>query len=286
MVEILEESGQLVIRIAQNEYARYHFAPNRPKPYLFPLRAPNGLSLLADSPTDHRHHHGIWLGHGRVNDTDFWAERHNTGRIVHREFASCESGEESGSFTEVCDWQAASGERVLTDTRTFTFYDTPAEARIFDIEIVLSAPDDRTITLNQTNEAGLPHIRVAESLSPKGGGIMVNQEGKRNERQTYRQKSSWVDCSGKLGRIVCGLAIFDHPDNPDYPTYWFTRDYGPLSPNYGFFYADPIEITPEHPLRLRYRFYTHTGDSVEGKVQEAFEVYTKGADSSFLASKA
>ncbi len=280
MVEILEDNGQLVILIAQNEYARYHFAPNRAKPYLFPLRAPNGLSFLADSPTDHRHHHGIWLGHGRVDETDFWVERHNTGKILHREFIERTSGEQKGGFTEVCDWQAPSGAVMLTDTRTFTFYHTPAEARYFDLDIRLSSPDQRTVLLNQTNEAGLPHIRVAESLSPKGGGTLVNAQGKRNERQTYRQKSEWVDCSGKLGRTVCGIAVFDHPHNPDHPSYWFTRDYGPLSPNYGFFYADPIEITPNTPLHLRYRFYTHTGDAVEGNVQAAFDAYLREVSAS------
>jgi hypothetical protein len=273
MVEIIEENGQLVIRIGGQEYARYQFGPPRWKPYLYPLRAANGLSLLGDAPTDHRHHHGIWVGHGRVDDQDFWLERHNSGKIVHRKFDTISSGDQTASFTESCDWIAPSGSLVLTDTRVFTFYDTPSEARYFDFELTLRAPAQTTVTLYPTNEAGLPHVRVAETLRVRDGGILTNAEGKKNERETYRQRSPWVDCSGKLGRLTCGIALFDHPQNPDFPTPWFTRDYGPFSPNYGFFQEDPIVITPRKPLRLRYRFYTHSGDAVEGRVAAAWEEF-------------
>src|SRR5579875_1317708 len=124
MVEIIEEGAQLVIRIGEQEFARYNFGSNLWKPYLYPIRAANGLSLVADAPVDHRHHHGFWVGHGRVNGLDFWQERHNSGRIVHRSFEKVVSGGELGSFTEKCDWISPTGDVVLTDTRTFAFHDT------------------------------------------------------------------------------------------------------------------------------------------------------------------
>ncbi len=275
MVEIIEENEQLVIRIGGQEYARYQFSPSRWKPYLYPLRAANGLSLLADAPTDHRHHHGIWVGHGRVNDIDFWLERYNSGKIVHRKFENKAGGSDTGSFTETCDWVSPTGQVILSDTRTFTFYDTPLEARYFDFELTLRAPEGATVTLYPTNEAGLPHVRVAESLRVRDGGTLTNAEGKKNERGTYKQRSPWMDCSGKLGRLTCGIALLEHPQNPDFPTPWFTRDYGPFSPNYGFFREEPIVVTPDEPLRLRYRFYTHNGDVQEGRVAEAWEEYRR-----------
>ena len=139
MVEILDESGQLAIRIGGQEYARYLYGPSYWKPYLYPLRAASGASLLANAPVDHRHHHGIWFGHGRVDDYDFWLERLNSGRIVHKKFDNLSSGGAVGSFTEQCEWVAPSGSVILTDTRTCTFYESPPEARPFDIEIVLRA---------------------------------------------------------------------------------------------------------------------------------------------------
>ncbi len=273
MVEIREESAQLVIRIGGQEYTRYQFGPSRWKPYLSPLRAANGLSLLADEPNDHRNHHGIWIGHGRVNNDDFWLERPNSGRIVHVAFDRLESGGEQAAFTGRNEWISASGELALTDTRTFTFYDQPSEARAFDLDLTLMAPEGEPVELHPTNEAGLPHIRVAEGINVKNGGRITNAEGGINERGTYKKRSAWLDCSGKLGRQECGIAIFDHPANPFFPTNWFTRDYGPIAPNYGFFQEDPIVITADTPLRLRYRFYTHSGDVETGRVAEAWEAY-------------
>ncbi len=273
MVEIREESEQLVIRIGGQEFTRYQFGAHRWKPFLNPFRAANGLSLVADEPNDHRHHHGIWIGHGRVNGEDFWLERPNSGRIVHSKFELLESGGEQAAFTAQNDWISAAGELTLTDTRTLTFYDQPSEDRVFDLDLTLRAPVGCTVELHPTNEAGLPHIRMAEAISVKNGGRITNAEGGINERGTYKKRSAWLDCSGRLGRQECGIAIFDHPGNPFFPTNWFTRDYGPIAPNYGFFQEDPIVITPDSPLRLRYRFYTHSGDVETGRVAEAWEAY-------------
>src|SRR5690242_20065677 len=147
MVEISEENGQLIIRIGGQEYTRYQFGPPRWKPYLYPLRAVNGLSLLADAPTDHRHHHGFWVGHGRVDEYDFWLERHTSGKIVHARFEEIAPGKQKGHFTAQNDWITPDGTTLLTDTTTFTFYSDPPEARSFDFEIVLRAPEGRSVTL-------------------------------------------------------------------------------------------------------------------------------------------
>ena len=280
MVDILQEPNHLIVRIGGQEYARYAYGVSQWKPYLYPLRAANGLSFLADSPLDHRHHHGFWVGHGRVGDTDFWLERHNSGRIVHQNFAPFVEGEINGGFTETCAWMATNGTTLLNDTRTFTFYESSAEARHFDFEIVLTAPSEEPVILAPTNQAGIPHLRVAEGLTARSGGTLINAAGQKNERETYKQASPWVDCSGTLGRLKCGIALFDHPLNPDFPTPWFTRDYGPVSPNFGFFREDPLEITADTPLRLRYRVYTHSGNAAEGRVAEAWETYRAEVEAS------
>src|SRR5215475_13400674 len=116
MVEILQDNGQLIVRIGGQEYTRYQYGAPRWKPYLYPLRAANGLSLLADAPTDHRHHHGLWVGHGRVDDADFWLERHNSGKIVHQGFENITNGK-VGSFVAKSDWFAPDGTVKLRDKR-------------------------------------------------------------------------------------------------------------------------------------------------------------------------
>ena len=217
MVEIREESAQLVIRIGGQEYTRYQFGAPHWKPYLYPIRAANGLSLVADEPNDHRHHHGIWIGHGRVNGDDFWLERPTSGRIVHVGFDHLESGGEQAAFTARNEWISAAGVTALTDTRTFTFYEQPSADRVFDLDLTLFAPAGQVVELHPTNEAGLPSIRVAEGITSKTGGKITNAEGGVNERGTYKKRSAWIDCSGRLGRQECGIAIFDHPRKSPLP---------------------------------------------------------------------
>ena len=274
MVEILELPEQFVVRIGGQEFLKVQVSAAAYRPYLFPMRAANGLSFLADAPTDHRHHHGIWIGHGRVNESDFWLERHNSGRIVQKsyEIETSESTDMAVLRSEN-HWVDAAGVLQLKDRRTLTFYELPADRRWFDIEISLITAGGEPALLYPTNEAGLPHFRAANGLTVRSGGTLVNAEGKVNERGTYRQRSAWLDCSGKLGRLECGFAVFDHPDNPDHPTRWFTRDYGPFSPNYGFFDEDPIEILPDRPLTLRYRVYVHNGNAERGGVAAAYLEY-------------
>src|SRR5438105_2807931 len=158
MVEINEENGQLVIRVGGQEYTRYQYGAPRWKPYLYPLRAANGLSLLADAPTDHRHHHGLWVGHGRVDEADYWLERHNSGKIVHQAFEKIRK-EQPGAFTARSEWIAPDGIVKLRDRLMLTFYDRPPEGRYFDFDLPLEAPGVETVMLSPPNEAGLPHIR-------------------------------------------------------------------------------------------------------------------------------
>src|SRR5579871_3275862 len=197
MVEIIEEKAHLVIRVGGQEYAQYHFGPTVWKPYLYPLRAANGLSMLDNEPTDHRHHHGLWVGHGRVDDNDFWLERHNSGKIVHKSFEITPSGETAG-FTEACEWIAPRGHLSLTDARTFTFYDMPADGRYFDFDISLSTPGESPVTLHPTNEAGIPSLRLAPDLTIRRGtgAALTNAEGRQQAGKpynTYGKSSPFLD---------------------------------------------------------------------------------------------
>ncbi len=277
MVEVMLEREELIIRVGGEEYAQYHFGEHLWKPYLAPIRADNGLSLVADAPIDYRHHHGLWIGHGRVNGEEFWHERYNSGRILHRTFEEVVSGD-VGAWTETCEWVAFDGTTQLQDRRRFTFYDMPADRRAFDLDFTLSAPAGASVRLDPTNEAGLPQIRAAEGLTGRSGGQMKNSEGQTNESGTYRRSASWIDCSGRLGRHTAGIACFVHPHNRDYPSQWFTRDYGPFAPNSAFFQEEPVEITPERPLRRRYRIYTHSGDAAAGGVAAAWAEYLSSAE--------
>ena len=60
---------------------------------------------------------------------------------------------------------------------------------------------------------------------------MGNADGLTGMAKAWGRRSAWVDYSGEVNGENVGVAIFDHPANPNYPTYWHVRDYGLFSLN-------------------------------------------------------
>ena len=85
------------------------------------------------------------------------------------------------------------------------------------------------VPIRKTNHS-LFSARMAADLSVTNGGTMINAEGLKSEKDTFGKSSPWIDFYGKRGDTIEGLAIFQHPSNPWYPSPWFTRDYGFMSP--------------------------------------------------------
>jgi hypothetical protein len=104
---------------------------------------------------------------------------------------------------------------------------------------------------------------------------MINAEGIKSEKDTFGKNSPWIDFYGKRGDAIEGLAIFQHPSNPWYPSPWFTRDYGFMSPTPMYWPENGTETFMKKGtvLNLRYRVLVHAGDHNQAKIAEAFEKY-------------
>jgi hypothetical protein len=130
------------------------------------------------------------------------------------------------------------------------------------------------VHIKQTNHS-LFSARMAADLSVQNGGTMINAEGAKGEKDTFGKNSPWIDCYGKRGTATEGLAIMQHPSNPWYPSPWFTRDYGFMSPTPMYWPENGTEtfLKQGTVLTLRYRVIVHAGDTKTAKIAEAFEKY-------------
>lgn len=256
------------------ELARYRFFREQAKPYLYPLRLPGSPPLLEDSPPDHYHHHGIWIGHGEVNGYDFWLEHPNrTGRIEQHFVEEIVARGARVGFRVRNRWVAPDGRVPLVDVRSFWFTLDEAGDLVIDLTVTLW-PMGGPVTLFGSNEAGIPHVRPARGIWVVNGGRIVNSAGGVNEAGTYGKEAEWVDYSGPVGPggTWYGIAVFNHPGNPYHPAPWFTRDYGPFSPNFLLF-TEPVVIQPERPYALSYRIVAHKGDHAEADVAGKYRRY-------------
>jgi hypothetical protein len=259
-----------------------------PKPYLFPIYGPTGVSMTRSFPMekvkgemrDHIHHRGLWFTFDKVNDTDFWAETPTSGQSVHTEFLSHTKGPVFGSITSKVEWKKRKGGPVAHDVRTYTFYRVPG-ARIVDFTISMTAADG-PLRFGDSKE-GLFAIRVNELIKVErkdNPGTIVNSEGQRNN-EAWGKRAAWCDYFGKVDGKEVGVAIFDNAANFRHPTYWHVRTYGLFAANpFGIsqFTGDKTqngahEVPAGQSFNATYRVLFHTGDDKTGRVADWYAAY-------------
>ena len=263
--------GTLEIRLGEKKVAEYRFGEELRKPRLSPVFAPDGKPITTDEPADHKHHHGVWLGYHLVNEHNFWTEEKPGNNLRHERFVEVFDELQYPGFVARTRWDAR-GTAVLYDQRTFRFRLLDDGDYIIDVAVTLTT-DSKRVTIGRTKEAGLPAVRVADEIRVTAGGRIVNSEGGVNERSTMHKRARWLDYCGKRedGSSV-GIACFVHPDNLDYPPYWFVRDWGWFAPNYTL-WGEPITLTPDRPFTVRSRLLVHRGDTEDARVEQRFREY-------------
>jgi hypothetical protein len=293
-VNIIQQDGKLRIEVNGQFFADYNYQ-DVTRPYFYPIIGPSGAAMTRNYPMkiveneaqDHVHHKGLWYAHGSVNGHDFWAEGKTSGKTVHEKFLEIKSGPQVGLVRTQNKLVAHDGTVVCTDERTFRIHNRPHE-RMLDFEITVHASNGE-VTYGDTKE-GTMSIRVAETMrvvGKVGKGHIVNSEGVR-DGATWGKRAKWCDYYGPVDGKTVGVAIFDHPQNPRYPTWWHVRDYGLFGANP--FGLHDYENSPDktkgnwvlpagQKATFRYRFYFHDGDENQGKVAEHFEEYVKSAGS-------
>ena len=298
-VVISQTNGALQVEINGRLFTVYHYQ-DVPRPYFYPVLGPDELPLtrhwpMENSPGeehDHPHHRGLWFAHGDVNGLDFWSEGTNYCKIVHEQFLEVLSGRDFGVIKSKDSWLSHDGAVVCTDIRTMRIYNRPASERMFDFDITLQAPPDKTVVFGDTKE-GTMAVRVAETMRLKNRnrtatGHIILSTGARDE-ETWGKRADWCDYYGPVNvgtasPETLGIAIFDHPGNPRHPTTWHVRDYGLFAANpFGLheFEKKPkrtgdMPIAAGQSITFRYRFYIHQGDVKQAKVAEHYQQYIGG----------
>jgi len=74
-----------------------------------------------------------------------------------------------------------------------------------------------------------------------------------------------------------GLAILQHPSSHGFPSPWFTRDYGFLSPTPMYWPEDgkATRIAKGKKLMLAYRVLVFSGTPESAGIAEAYETFSK-----------
>jgi len=258
------------------EIARYHFGPGLHRPFLFPVIGPSGRCLTRmghpHDPESHSHHNSVWISHHDVNGTSFWSDG-GKGKIRHKRIVKFEDGAEASSMVTENQWVTNKGKVLLSETRRLTTLPLDNAEWLLIIDLEFKA-NDGPVTLGKT-PFGMIGVRMAKTIGVNdGGGTIRNSEGGVNEKEVFWKRARWVDYSGPItnGKLE-GITLFDHPDNPNFPTYFHVRNDGWMGASLTF--DGPRTILPDKPLRLRYGLYIHSDRKAKKLIEAKWKRFTQ-----------
>jgi hypothetical protein len=308
-VKIVEakEKQQLDVYIGNQLFTSYCYWDSQKKPILYPLRTSKGTVVTRSYPvaagerTDHPHHVSVWFNYGNINGVDFWnnsggPRSAKMGTIKHRGVNKIKNGSGSASLDVTMDWIMPDGSKVMQQDETIIFR-AAKDLRVIDRIITLTA-QDKKVVFGDSKEGALG-IRVARQLEEPAketqtfgntkvpamdntdvAGVYLSSEGKVGEKEAWGTRAKWMTLSGNVKGEDVVIAIFDHPKNPTYPTYWHAR-------GYGLFAANPFgakeftkgatvlnyTLEPGQKSTFRFRILVHSGKLTKEQTEALYQQF-------------
>lgn len=265
---------------------RYRFGDVGFKPYVEELFTPSGRNILRDAPSDHLHHHALMFA-WKVDGVNFWEEQTAPGVQEHLKvetFTHGDSGSEEAGLVQHLQWLTPDRATVLLlERRTLV-------ARL--------NPESPFTLLSWTSEFTLPKgkpsaeitgahyhglgMRFLESMDKDG--VFRNADGEAGEvvRGDERlARSRWCAYTAKADGEPVTAAMFEHPQNPRSPAWWFTMQtpFAYLSATLNL-HREPMHLKAGEILRLRYGVAVWDGEADEVALEAAWQDWVRRVNES------
>jgi hypothetical protein len=165
------------------------------------------------------------------------------------------------------------GRVVLEEEQLITVYppETPDAYRI-DFDLRLRAKD-RDVTFGRFGVGGLAVRMPWDKDRPRHTNLNAN--GLRG-RAGEQQRSAWCMVERPFGETVFGVAVFDHPGNPNHPSGWRVDEQGLINPAVSLLGDWSLPAGKERAFRYRLLIYRGPGEAeVLNKQFQAFAATPK-----------
>jgi len=190
------------------------------RPFIHPIVAPDGVGVLTENePPHHLWQHGLYVGLNDVNGVGFWEEgirgNETDGTFHPKALSEAKVDGNRASWTVVSEWRSPSGEAMLQETQAWRFVDLEERYEL-DVDWTLEGRMDLTF-----GEYGYGGLFLRMPYRKDVGGEGVNSEGQGRE-EAEGQRAQWVAVAMPIeGRSDwAGMAMMDHPGNPEHPVPW------------------------------------------------------------------
>lgn len=263
---------KIEIRINGNLFTSYILSDFEKYPFFYPVNGPSNASVTSFRNANYPHHSSLFFGCDRVNGGNYWQEGLERGQIISLRADIIETGGEKAIIENECIWRRPGADAPIKDKRRITVSAPSKDKFQIDFDVTMEMLMD--VVIEKTNHS-LFSGRMDPDLAVINGGVMINAEGQKGEKDTFGKRSPWMDCYGKrLGKTE-GMAIMQHPSNDWYPAPWFTRDYGFFSPTPMYWPKNDknTSLKKGQEIKLRYRVLIHSGNHLEANIAQEFEKY-------------
>lgn len=274
-VEAVQIGNRIDVTIGKTFATSYRFYEDEKYPFFFPVNAlVSGASTTSMRNGEYPHHSSLYFACDMVNGGNYWQEGLERGRIMSIGARILESTGSSVLIEDECIWKRPDAEAPIKDKRKIRITAVSAEMYYIDFDIELEMLID--VVIQKTNHS-LFSARIDSDLTPKQGGVIINAAGKTGEKGTFGIASPWIDCYGERKTGTEGIALMQHPSNKWYPSPWFTRDYGFISPTPMYWPEDDktTKLNKGEVLNLRYRVVVHSGTTEQANIKGQFETYSR-----------
>jgi hypothetical protein len=250
------------------------------KPYLrFGLL--DGTELTRPCPipdgypkADHPWHRALWWSWKAINGVNFWEENQRGTEPVKVEVTT--KGDGSARIDMTIAYHLPEQAPVATEHRLITVGEPDASGSYFiDWQATFAPADDNEVVFNQNSYTGLA-LRLAaefsvETAAGQPAWTFRDSEGRTNSND---KTARWVAYQGTATNgQPAGVAIFDHPENPRYPTWWQTRDHYPYM-NPSLACREAVTLSPGQSLALRYRILVYQGEKTPEGLDSAWKAFS------------
>ncbi len=255
-VEFVKGENKIDVLISGRLFTSYVYGDDLTKPVLVPVRTPSGIEVNRRHPlvktqgasSDHEHHVGIFFAVDQVNDVNYWKNTSVPPQIRHVEITQMAGDDGRATLSTLAHWTDDKRQVVLEEKRSMTFLAGGHENEYaIDFSIDLTAKNTQVVF--EDIEEGMFAIRVSDYLRetdasatlkegqplPKeslaGTGRYFSSNGDETAKNIWGKRARWVALQGVREGKVVGVAILNHPESINYPTYWHVRNYGLFSAN-------------------------------------------------------
>jgi len=247
-----------------------------------PIRTPSGEVITSLAPDDHPHHRGMYFGFhdsmffepanrpnpsptaslkaATVRRADFWGwgvYAPREGRVVQNREVKLVNGDSKQAELEIVNDlmvdnrnMGEDGYKAVISERDGVF--------VIDLEYHLTPRVEYVANKNAFGGFVVQARKDGESQYSTAAGKVTRRDPHYAYPELDWPSEPWYDYTITLrgGNKTVGAAVIDHPTNP--PTLWHnSRSLWMLNPVITAF--GPVTMTPEAPLKLRYRVVVHDG---------------------------